>query len=81
MHCCEPTIVPFSNVERTNVTYTTALRSKHGDVPMVDVLYFNSDTEEFDFSNLSSKVELQGSPVSNIYVEHGGRFTGVIKIL
>lgn len=81
MHCCEPTIVEFMNVEQTNVTYSNQIRQKHGDVPRVDVLYFNPDTGKFDFDNMGFLIKLQGSPVNNIHIDHGGRFSGIIKIL
>ncbi len=80
MSCCPATIIEFSNVATTSISYSADLQIKHGAIPKVQVVYYNDETEDFDLSIDATRVELQGTPVDRIYVDHGGVMSGVIKI-
>lgn len=81
MSCCPPTIIPFSNVPFSEFGYSELMRTQHGSVPKVEVLYFDTETNEFYLSTSQSTVTLSGNPVNNVYVDHGGPNSGVIKLI
>lgn len=81
MSCCAPTIVPFYNVASSRVNYTDTLRNTYGNVPKVEVSYFDEDNNEFYISNNQTRVSLSGNPVNMININHGGPASGVIRIV
>lgn len=81
MSCCTPTIVPFSNVATSSISYPAALQIAHGAIPRVQVIYYNEETGDFDLSIDATKVALVGTPVNEIFIDHGGPNSGYVKIV
>lgn len=81
MTCCIPTIITFHNKTFNAFGYSDDMRARHGNTPMIQVLYRDEETGEFVVSTMQSRIELTGNPVTHVRVEHGGPNSGVIKIL
>lgn len=81
MPCCEPFIVSFANASSTTISYSAAKRALYGDYPRVEVFYYDEDTGEYYVSQITTAIRMRGTPVNEIFVDHGGDgFNGKIKI-
>lgn len=80
MTCCPPIIVPFYNVSTSAIGYGAEQRRMHGEVPQVQVTYYDPEADEYVLSN-STRIALTGNPVDQINIDHGGPNTGVIRIV
>lgn len=74
MICCPDDITTFAGATETNVPYN----GEFGESPLVTVLYFIDGV--WQAAGVFTQIELQGAPVNNIRVVHGGPSTGIIKL-
>lgn len=78
MSCCSPTIIPFYNTATSTVAYGPALQSQYGDVPNINVSYW--DGTQYVAAGIMTQVKFD-YPVTQIFIDHGGSpSTGLIKI-
>lgn len=81
MSCCIPDIFFFSDEAITDIHVSAEMLSRYGQVPLVEILYFNDDGGYYDQSYYSSSVQLLGSPVNMIRIDHGGsNLAGVVRV-
>ena len=79
MSCCPVNITPFSNQATTTINYNAGLRAMFGAYPKITLFYFDPDAGNFYEVNgvPGSSIKLIGD---NIFVDHGGPATGLLKI-
>lgn len=73
MACCNLNTVNFVNQLTTTVAYS----GEFGPKPLVEVIYYDDVTEEWTQQGVFTNVRIQPG---QIYVDHGGPATGIIKI-
>lgn len=72
MSCCAEISQFFVNESVTNVTYA----GQFGTNPIVKVWYNINNV----YTNASTQIQMEGSPVNNIKISHGGPATGLYII-
>lgn len=73
---CFPTLVEFTDEATKDITYTSAMRNKYGDIPTVQVwIYVNGV-----LTNVSVSVSFDANPATLISIDFGGISSGVIVI-
>lgn len=77
--CCEQDAFTFVLQSTTTIPYDAALLAKYGPRPRVTVMYYN-EAGNLVAAGVFTRVELTGSPTTQIKVYHGGPATGLIKI-
>lgn len=78
MSCCAPTIIPFFNTPTSTVAYGPSMQLQYGLAPNVNVSYW--DGTQYVAAGIMTQIKFDGYPVTVITVDHGGSYTGLIKI-
>lgn len=76
--CPDPTQIYFSGVSSLDITYTSAMQAKYGDVPTVEIWLEDEDTGEFILAVIRHGFDAY--PPTRILADLGGLASGFIKI-
>lgn len=80
--CCrEGSLFYFNDVEVTEIGYGPLLTSRHGISPQVRVFYWTGEEDFLIGGTVFTRISVIGSPPEKIIVNHGGRASGIIKII
>lgn len=72
---------PFFNVATSSIGYTPALEALYGPEPRVNAYYIDPVTNEMTTVNGVFGVAISYDPTTHIiFVDHGGLYSGVIKL-
>lgn len=74
MQCCPDDITPFTNATSTDIPYY----GQFGEKPNVVVMYSNAGV--WTQAGVFTLVQMIGSPVKTIHVDHGGASNGLIRL-
>lgn len=75
-HCCDHTVVPFTNTDIIDIAYSVNMQSRFGDVPHVKVYHLQAG----DYIEPLISISLNGNPTTNIHIDNGGAASGYVKI-
>lgn len=80
--CCrEESIFVFTDEEQTEIGYSSLLLGRHGGYPQVRVFYWDGETGFLIGGTVFTRISMVGSPPTKIKIDHGGRSSGIIKLL
>lgn len=81
MSCCPSNIVPFFGVSTSVVPYSDSMKADFGEEPKISLYYLDPDTGVWYTLNGIMGTSVQYDPATSlIHIDHGGIFTGYIKI-
>lgn len=78
MSCCNYDTFIFANQSTVNVAYTPSMLAAYGSRPNVEVYY--QVPGGFQAAGIFTRIELEGTPINNIFIDNGGPNTGFVKI-
>lgn len=80
MPCCPSNIIPFFDTPVSVIAYTPAMKSIYGPEPKLSVYYKRTAGDWYTISNLMGTDVRYDDTLSEIIIDHGGVFSGFVKI-